>query len=82
MEKSLIELHEREKGIITKILGGSGRGHGISRGTIKQLQNLGIRAGKEITVVSIQPFGPIVIEIDGHKTAIGRGRAAKIYVEI
>jgi Fe2+ transport system protein FeoA len=83
MEKSLSELKEGEKGRITNLIGGFGRGQcrGYGGGA-KQLENLGIRIGKEVTVASIQPFGPIVIEIDGRETAIGRGRAGKIYVEI
>lgn len=83
IEKSLIELRKGEKGRITNLSGGFGRGFGRGYGGgTKQLENLGIRIGKEVKVVSIQPFGPIVIEIDGHETAIGRGRAAKIYVEV
>lgn len=84
MEKSLIELRVGERGIITRILGGFGRGYGsheTGHRAVKQLEDLGIRIGKEVTVTSIQPFGPIVIEIDGRETAIGKGRAAKIYVE-
>lgn len=82
-EKSLIELREGEKGRITNLVGGFGGCHGMGHGGgAKPLENLGIRVGKEVTVVSIQPFGPIVIEIDGHETAIGRGRASKIYVEV
>ena len=83
MKKSLIELREGEKGTITKISGEhcGGHCHGKGGGT-KQLENLGIRVGKEVKVVSIQPFGPVMIEIDGRRTALGRGRAAKIYVEI
>lgn len=83
MEKPLIELHEGEKGRITKLIGGSGGGFGRGHaGGTKQLENLGVRIGKEVMVVGIQPFGPIMIEIDGRRTALGRGRAAKIYVEI
>jgi Fe2+ transport system protein FeoA len=85
MEKSLIELKEGQKGIITRISGGFGMGHkshGGGHHAVKQLENLGIRIRKEVTVTSIQPFGPIVIEIDGRETAIGKGRAAKIYVEV
>ncbi len=46
------------------------------------LENLGVRIGKEIKVISKQPYGPITIEIDQHQIAIGRGMANKIYVEI
>ena len=83
IEKSLIELRKGEKGRIISLFVGFGRGFGSGHGGgAKQLENLGIRIGKEVKVVSIQPFGPVVIEIDGHKTALGRGRAAKIYVEV
>lgn len=47
----------------------------------QKLRNMGIREGKSITVVTKQPFGgPIVIEIDGHRTTIGKGMAQKIIV--
>ncbi|ODS35267.1 hypothetical protein BEH94_09430 [Candidatus Altiarchaeales archaeon WOR_SM1_SCG] len=85
MEKPLTELGEGKTGIITKLSGGSGSGqgvHGRGGGGVKQLENLGIRVGKSIKIVSIQPFGPIVVEIDNHRVGIGRGRAAKIYVEL
>ncbi|ODS37563.1 MAG: hypothetical protein A7315_13315 [Candidatus Altiarchaeales archaeon WOR_SM1_79] len=68
---------------MTNLVGGFGgcQGRGYGGGT-KQLENIGIRIGKEVKVVSIQPFGPVMIEIDAHRTAIGRGRASKIYVEV
>ncbi len=45
--------------------------------------SLGIRIGKKIKVISLQPFrGPIVVKIDNTKIALGRGMAEKIIVEV
>ena len=83
MEKSLLEMKVGEKGIIARIIDSFGRGrwHGCGRG-VRQLENIGIRVGRQVQVVSYHPFGPVVVEVDGRRTALGRGRAAKIYVEV
>ncbi len=49
---------------------------------MRRLNKLGVRSGKDLKVVARQPFGPIVIEIGDIQTAIGRGMAHKIYVEV
>ena len=49
---------------------------------VRRLNNLGVRVGKDLKVIAKQPFGPIVIEIEDIQTAIGRGMAHKIYVEV
>ncbi len=48
----------------------------------RKLRNLGIREGKIVRVLADQPFGgPVVIEVDGRATTIGRGMARGILVE-
>jgi len=74
MEISLAGMNEGDEGKILKIA------NGINFKI--RLENLGVRIGKEIKVISKQPYGPITIEIEQHQIAIGREMAGKIYVEI
>ena len=47
------------------------------------LNTLGIHIGDWLTVVERAPFrGPVLVEINGSRIALGRGIAAKIRVEI
>lgn len=44
---------------------------------------MGIRNGKEIKVVSKQPFrGPLTVEVCGCQMTLGRGMARKIMVDV
>lgn len=53
------------------------------RGFVERLNALNIRCGKRIKKISTTPFhGPIVIEIDNSRIAIGHGMGKKIMVEI
>ncbi len=71
---SLMQLSSNKKAKITMIHGGHGLQH--------RLNSMGIRSGKEIKVVSKQPFqGPITVEICGCQMTLGRGMAQKIMVE-
>ncbi len=74
MEIFLAGMNEGDEGKISKIVSGTN--------FKMRLENLGVRIGKEIKVISKQPYGPITIEIDHHQIAIGRGMANKIYLEI
>ncbi len=48
----------------------------------RKLRTIGIREGKVVKVLTRQPFGgPVVVEIDGRSTTIGRGMARRIIVE-
>jgi Fe2+ transport system protein FeoA len=43
---------------------------------------MGIMEGKTIRVVTLYPFGgPVVIEVDGKMTTLGRGIASRIIVD-
>ncbi len=47
------------------------------------LNTLGIHIGDWLTVVERAPFrGPVLVEINGSRLALGRGIAAKIRVEV
>jgi ferrous iron transport protein A len=73
--KSLNDLNPEESGIVCKIEGG----HGL----IDRLNSLGIRTGKKITKVSSMLLhGPVTIQVDRTKVAIGFGMAGKIFVEV
>lgn len=73
MEKKLSEMKPGEKGKIIKV-------EPFARGGIA---GMGIRKGKIVKVSSEQPVGgPIVIEIEGNKSSLGRGLAESIFVEV
>ncbi|MBN1828594.1 MAG: ferrous iron transport protein A [Deltaproteobacteria bacterium] len=73
MEKALTELKNNECGIIATIQGG--------RGVTDRLNALGIIPGKKVTNISSSPFhGPVTIQVDRTKIAIGYGMAEKIIV--
>lgn len=75
MEIPLTQLKTGQKAEILRLEGGLG--------FQKNVRSRGIREGKILEVVTRHPFsGPIVIEIDGRETAIGRGMARRIVVEV
>jgi Fe2+ transport system protein FeoA len=47
----------------------------------QRLQDIGIHKGQLGQVINKSFFGPLEIDIDGRKIAIGRGMAKKIYVK-
>jgi len=75
MEKPLTELEDGDRGRITRLEGG--------KEFQRNVRSRGIREGKMLEVTTIHPIGgPIVIEIDGRETALGRGMARRIFVEV
>ncbi len=75
-DKELVSLlHLRSgRGQVVEITGGIGLQN--------HLDSLGIRKGKLVQKIAIHPLrGPIVIELDGTRIAIGRGMANKILVK-
>ena len=75
MQNTLNSLKPNQIGKIVRIEGG----YGLQR----KLRTLGIREEKIVKMVARQPIqGPVVIEIDGRQTTIGRGMANKIIVEL
>jgi ferrous iron transport protein A len=75
MEIPLIQLKTGQRAKILRLEGGPG--------FQRNVRSRGIREGKALEVVTKHPIGgPIVIEIDGRETAIGRGMAMRIIVEV
>ena len=75
MDVPLSKLGIQKTGTIKNLLGGAG--------FKRKITSMGIRIGKNIKIMSLQPFmGPIVIEVDNMRIAIGRGMANKIIVEV
>lgn len=75
LRKLLVELRAGESGIIVGVTGG----FGLQR----RLATLGIRINKKVRMITAQPFrGPIVVEVDRTRVAIGLGMAWKVLVEV
>lgn len=75
MKVSLASMKAGESGIVVEFLGG--------RGFVNRLNALGIRLCKKITKVNTMLMrGPVIVDIDGMKIAIGRGMAQRIIVEV
>ena len=75
LETVLTKMREGQSGRIIRLEGG--------KHFQRKLRTIGIREGKTLIVTAIQPLGgPLVIEIDGRDTTIGRGMASRIIVEL
>ncbi len=73
--KTLAQISQGTKAIITSIIGG----HGL----IQKLHAFGIREGKEIEKISSGVArGPVVLRCGNTEVAIGFGMARKIFVEL
>lgn len=72
---TLRQIEAGQTGTVIQILGG----HGL----IRRLEALGIRPGKRVTKMSSMLFrGPVTLQVDSTKVAIGFGMANKIIVEV
>jgi ferrous iron transport protein A len=72
---SLLDLSYQKNAKITRIIGGI-----VFQ---NRLACMGILVGREIKIVSKQPFrGPLTVEVCGCMMTIGRGMAQKILVEV
>jgi ferrous iron transport protein A len=72
METKLLELPIGQEAVIKHIEGGYNR----------RLASLGIRVGQTVRKVGSGPFkGPVVVEVDRARVAIGKGMAMKVIVE-
>ncbi len=70
----LIFQPEGSSGIIIHVKGG--------RGLVRRLAELGLTQGTRIKVLKETGYGPMLIEVRGSRLAIGRGVAAKIFVDV
>lgn len=68
----LNELHNGNKAIVKRIIGGSS--------FKRKLLQMGIIPGVEIKVLSNQKYGPVILEIFENKVIIGNGMAEKIEI--
>jgi ferrous iron transport protein A len=72
---SLVQMRAGQQGIVMRIDGG----HGMTM----RLSSLGIIPGKKITKISSQLMrGPVMIEIDRTRVALGFGMARRILVQV
>jgi ferrous iron transport protein A len=72
---TLDTIHTRHHARVILIEGG----HGVR----SHLNTLGIHIGDWLTVVERAPFrGPVLVEVNGTRVAIGRGIASKVMVEV
>jgi ferrous iron transport protein A len=72
---SLVQMRSGQSGTVLSIDGG--------RGMINRLNTLGIIPGKKITKLgSIFMRGPVTIEVDRAKVALGFGMAKRILVQL
>jgi len=75
MEVPLINLSINQTAIVRQFIGGQHFQH--------KLRMMGIREGKTIKLLALQPLrGPVVVEIDRRELTIGRRMAQHIIVEI
>ena len=68
----LIEIPEGKKVTVKEIKGG--------RGIKNRLAAVGIYPGAEVKVIKTPP-GPMIVEVEGARFALGRGMASRIEVE-
>ena len=66
-------LKSGQEGTVKQVMGGMG--------FIKKLINIGIRTGSKIKVVN-SSGGPIIVSSEGTKSAIGKGAASRIFIEV
>ncbi len=72
---SLVEMKTGQSGTVRTINGG--------QGMVARLQALGLHPGKKVTKLStVFHKGPVVVDINRSRIALGYGRACRIFVEI
>lgn len=71
----LSELNTGKAAIVRHVEGGPG--------FQRRLASLGIRTGKTVRKITSEPLrGPIIVEVDDARVAIGRGMAMKVFVVV
>ncbi|MBN1192431.1 MAG: ferrous iron transport protein A [Coriobacteriia bacterium] len=70
----LTSLGDGERAVITQVAGG--------QLLEARLQNMGLRPGKLVTKLATMPGGgPVTVECDGFRVALGRGIASRVQVK-
>jgi len=73
-QTTLARMREGQSGTVVQIQGG--------RGLVNRLNGLGIVPGKKITKISSMVMrGPVTIEVDRARVAIGFGMASRVIVK-
>ena len=70
---SLAELHANERAIILSFANG--------RPETNRLVSLGFTPGANVDMTQNYGHGPLIVTVRGTRIALGRGEAAKIFVE-
>ncbi|HCP60009.1 MAG TPA: ferrous iron transport protein A [Dehalococcoidia bacterium] len=74
-QMTLAQVQSGQSGVVIQIQGG--------RGVVRRLNALGIVPGKRITKISSMLMrGPVTVEVDRVRIAIGFGMVGKIMVEV
>lgn len=74
-EITLDKMPAGEVGVVTQLTGWSG--------FVRHLESLGIRPGKKITKLSsVFVRGPVIVEVDRARVAVGHGMARRIVVRL
>jgi len=77
-EKKLVNLRQMPSGRSGKVVEIQG-----GMGLVHRLSTLGVRPGKKITKISSMLMrGPVTIQVDNTRLAIGFGMAGRIIVEL
>jgi ferrous iron transport protein A len=72
-QTTLVRMRAGQSGTVVQIQGG--------RGLVNRLNGLGIMPGKKITKISSMVMrGPVTIEVDRARVAIGFGMASRVIV--
>ena len=75
METTLAEMPAGKAGVVARVTGRGGFTH--------HLESLGIRPGKLLTKInSVFMRGPVIVEVDRARVAVGHGMARKIIVSL
>lgn len=72
-QKTLADLSPGETARIVAI---SGPGRGLRL----RLHSLGLRPGARVRLINRGPGGPVLVEVDGYRLALGRGVARRVLV--
>lgn len=75
MEITLAEMPAGKTGVVAQLTGRAG--------FARHLASLGIRPGKKLTKInSVFMRGPVIVEVDRARVAVGHGMARKIMVTL
>lgn len=72
--------HEHGRGHCANCQDGSKERGGMPVSSSDHLENMGLRPGKHVEMVTNSGTGPLVLRVDESRIAMGRGAAMKIYV--